>query len=222
MSTVLFKSIQARVNVRIGVALKLLLTAITVVVISGCAEKFARDPQDLCDYLASRSNWFQALETSSQKWQVRQSLILAFIQHESLFDAEARPPRRKILWVIPGPRRSSAYGYAQAIDATWAEYQKATDSRKAKRDNFVDASDFIGWYVSRNAKTTGIDRNDAYQQYLTYHEGAAGFRRGSHQAKKWLLKVARGVEKKEARYRNQLGQCTDEQKKPHRWWWPFD
>jgi len=188
---------KAQPRTRVATAFKSLLVMSIVVVMSGCAERFARDPQDLCDYLASRSNWFHALEMSSQKWQVSQSLILAFIQHESLFDAEARPPRRKILWVIPGPRRSSAYGYAQAIDATWAAYKAATENRKAKRDNFADASDFIGWYVSTNAKITKIDRADTYQQYLIYHEGAGGFRRGSHKAKKWLLKVASRVRAKE-------------------------
>ncbi len=203
-------------------ACKILAAALIFVAIAGCAEKFSRDPQDLCDYLAKRSGWFKAIETASIKWSVPQSLILAFIQHESLFDAEARPPRRKILWVIPGPRRSSAYGFAQAIDATWEAYLSATDNRRARRDNFADASDFVGWYVNTNAKTTGISRTDTYQQYLIYHEGAGGFRRGSHKSKKWLLKVAARIQEKEKRYRQQLSQCTDEQKRSRRWWWPFD
>jgi len=51
---------------------------------------------------------------------------MAIIRQESSFQADAQPPRSRILWIIPGPRPSSAYGYSQALDGTWDWYRQAT------------------------------------------------------------------------------------------------
>ena len=41
---------------------------------------------------------------------------MAIIKQESSFIADAKPDRRKLLGFIPWKRKSSARGYAQAID----------------------------------------------------------------------------------------------------------
>jgi hypothetical protein len=48
---------------------------------------------------------------------------------------------------------------------------------------------------------------DARNQYLAYHEGHAGYRRGSYNAKPWLLRVADGVADRAATYEMQLISC---------------
>ena len=58
--------------------------------------------------------------------------------------------------------------------------------------------------VERN----GVPLTDARNQYLAYHEGHAGFRRGSYNAKPWLLRVADRVEDRAETYRLQLATCT--------------
>ena len=76
--------------------------------------------------------------------------------------------------------RSSAYGYAQALEGTWDDYRRSTGRRGADRDDFADSSDFIGWYMHGANRVNGVAMHDAYNQYLAYHEGKAGFARGSY------------------------------------------
>jgi hypothetical protein len=51
-------------------------------------------------------------------------------------------------------------------------------------------------------------KSDVYNQYLAYHEGHAGFRRGSYKKKKWLMKIAKSVQKRAINYSAQLARCT--------------
>ena len=44
------------------------------------------------------------------------------------------------------------------------------------RDDFDDALDFMGWFISKTYKVNGISKWDAYAQYLNYHEGWGGSR----------------------------------------------
>lgn len=141
---------------------------------------------------------------------------LAIIHQESRFRARARPPRRRILWIIPGPRPSSAFGYTQALSTTWREYIRASGNRGADRNDFSDAVDFLGWYTARTARNTGVSQSDAYSLYLAYHEGDGGFLRKTYARKKWLLAAARRVQASAARYRKQLSTCESRFKR--RWW----
>jgi len=75
--------------------------------------------------------------------------------------ADAQPPRPWLLGFIPLPRASSAYGYAQAKDETWDNYQDKAGCWGADRDEFSDATDFIGWYCSISYTRLGISKLDA-------------------------------------------------------------
>jgi hypothetical protein len=114
---------------------------------------------------------------------------------------------------------SSAYGYAQAQDPAWEDYQKATRNG-GSRTNFDDALHFIGWYTHETQRQLGISKWDAYSQYLAYHEGRGGFKRGSYKSKPTLIKIARKVEKQSKDYGWQLKQCRKELD-DNRSWWPF-
>ena len=104
-------------------------------------------------------------------------------------------------------RQSSAFGYSQALDGTWEEYQRATRNRRAERDDIRDATDFIGWYASQSLERNNIQPTDARSLYLSYHEGQAGFRNGSYRSKPWLLEVANGVADRATMYDAQLRAC---------------
>ena len=86
------------------------------------------------------------------------------------------PPRTKILWFVPGPRASSAYGYPQAKDGTWGDYRRDTSSYLAERDILEMPS--ILW-VGTSIVRIGLleSKSDAYRHYLAYHEGVGGFQR---------------------------------------------
>jgi hypothetical protein len=155
-----------------------------------------------------RPHWFKAMKRSEAKWGIPVSVQLATINRESAFVADARPMKKERgLFFTREVPRSSAYGYAQAIDGTWDWYLRDTGRRRADRTDFADASDFIGWYMNLNTRINGVSTRDAYNQYLAYHEGKAGYARGSYRAKSWLPPVARDVQAWADRYEAQLRAC---------------
>jgi len=61
--------------------------------------------------------------------------------------------------------------------------------------------------MTQSNRRNGIAMNDPYNQYLAYHDGHAGFARGSYRKKKWLIPVARSVEERAILYQTQLRTC---------------
>jgi hypothetical protein len=104
-------------------------------------------------------------------------------------------------------RQSSAYGYSQALDGTWDEYRSRQGKRGARRDDIRDATDFMGWYMDETARSLGISKTDAKHQYLAYHEGRTGYRRGSYRQKDWLMRVSNEVQDRAFVYQIQLQSC---------------
>jgi hypothetical protein len=136
--------------------------------------------------------------------------MMAIMYQESKFEADAKPPRTSCLWILPGPRLSSATGYAQALETTWEEYKRYTGNRGADRDDFGDAVDFVGWYCYMSYRRCKISRNNANGLYLAYHEGQGGFNRGTHNRKPWLKRVAGKVDSRARTYEKQLASCESE------------
>ncbi len=176
---------------------------------SACATSPPHDRASACAIFQSRANWWDAALDSQRRWGAPPELQLAIINAESSFDSDARPPRRGGFLFLPGRRPSSAFGYAQAIDGTWDWYREETGRRGASRDNFRDAVDFIGWYAARSQRVSGIGLTDARNQYLAYHEGHAGYNRGSYAGRSWLIRRAGEVEALSQRYRTELAGCRD-------------
>ncbi len=166
-----------------------------------------RNVSDACAIFAEYGDWRPAAQVASRRWGVPLPVLMAIIHQESAFRADARPPRPWYLGFIPGPRPSSAYGYSQALDGTWARYIAATGNHGADRDEFAAAVDFVGWYVSETAQRNRVAKNDAYRQYLAYHEGHGGFAQGSYRKKTWLMERAKQVSRQADRYRAQLAGC---------------
>jgi len=164
---------------------------------------------DACALFSERPEWYQPALDTEQRWGVPIEVQLAILRQESSFRDDATPPRIRILGIIPWDKATSAYGYAQAIDSTWDQYRRQTGNEEALRDDFSAAVDFVGWYAHRSYTHLGIDKGDAFNQYLAYHEGHQGFRQQNHQDKPWLLGVARKVQRYAERYAEQLQHCVD-------------
>jgi len=175
--------------------------------LGACVSSPPQNPNKLCDVFDEKDDWYDDARSAQKKWGSPISVMMAIMRQESSFKEDAAPPRSKILWFIPGPRKSSAYGYAQAKDGTWDWYKKSIGSWGADRDDFDDAIDFVGWYNHQSYKTNGIKKTDAYRLYLAYHEGHGGYKRQSYNKKPWLKKVARKVSQQAARYKKQLQSC---------------
>jgi len=176
-----------------------------------------RAPNDACAIFREKSSWYSSLQKSERAWKVSKAVQLAILFQESSFQARVRPPRGKILWIVPWRRPSTAYGYGQILDGTWEDYQRQRNRPNAKRSSFDDVADFVGWYCDQLHRTVGIKKADAYNLYLAYHEGPGGYARGSHRNKAWLLSTAEKVATRAGRYQRQLADCEDSLWWAHLW-----
>ena len=189
---------------------KHLRALILVLLVASCGGGQSSAPRGLdnaCTILKQRSDYLRAFRATKRKWGVPIHVQMAIIHQESKFVADARTPFKYVLGVIPMGRQSSAFGYSQALDGTWKEYQRATGKRTARRDRIRDATDFMGWYMNQSRERNGISLSDARNQYLAYHDGHTGFARGSYNKKAWLLNVAQKVDARSDMYQQQIAGC---------------
>lgn len=199
------------------------MRAVTVVFLlvwlSACATAPPSKPENICNIFREKSGWYKDAKAAEKRWGTPIQVQMAIIYQESSYRHNVKPPRGRLLWVIPWRRPSSAYGYTQALDSTWKWYKKQTGNSWASRASFADATDFVAWYVAQSNKTIGISKWDAYSNYLAYHEGQAGFKRGTYKNKSWLKKTAYRVSARAKRYASQLSGCRKDLERSG--WWPF-
>ncbi|WP_232321938.1 hypothetical protein [Photobacterium jeanii] len=188
-----------------------------VALLAGCATPPPKDQSNLCNIFRENPGWYDDALDMQDDWGTPIHVAMAFIKQESSFRHDARPPKDYLLGFIPWGRVSSAYGYAQAQDPAWSDYQKATRNG-GSRTNFADSLQFVGWYTSETQRQLGISKWDAYNQYLAYHEGRGGYKRGSYKGKPTLIKVSRKVEQQAKNYGWQLKKCKKELDDNRSWW----
>ena len=188
----------------------LIVLSIILIFVVACTPMKHTNTADSCILFDEKKNWYKATKKSYDKWNVPIALQLAIINQESSFQQFAKPKRKKLFGIIPGSRPSSAFGYAQVTDPTWNWYKLKNEKNNASRANFIDITDFIGWYSNQTTKILGIPQNDFFNQYLAYHEGHGGWKKKSFKSKKWLIDVAKNVESTGNKYNNQLKQCESE------------
>lgn len=189
---------------------RLLRASILLLLLASCGGgrySAPRNLDDACAILAERPEYWRAMKDTERRWGVPVHVQMATIHQESKFVGNAKTPHRMVLGIIPMGRQSTAYGYSQALDGTWEEYEKETGNRRARRDRISDATDFMGWYMHGSTQRLGISKWDARNQYLAYHEGRSGFAAGSYNAKSWLLDVSSRVQARSERYAAQLASC---------------
>jgi len=186
---------------------------------TGCTSSPPKNLDNICELMREKNDWYEEAADARDNWGTSIGTMMAMMHQESRFKAKAKPPRAKLFGFIPWFRSSSAYGYSQAKDSTWGDYQRGSGNYGADRDDFEDAIDFIGWYNSVSYKRCHIQRNDGYHLYLAYHEGHGGFNRKTFNSKAWLKVVAKKVSRRASRYDSQLKVCEESLKDP--WWYIF-
>jgi len=185
------------------------LVSILFIFVIACTSNQQINTADSCIIFDQKKNWYKATKKSYEKWETPIALQLAIINQESSFNQFAKPERKKFLGIFPGSRPSTAFGYAQVTNPTWEWYKTKTGNNNASRANFSDVTDFIGWYTTQSKNIIGISKNDFYNQYLAYHEGQGGWKKKSYLEKKWLIDVAKNVERNAKMYNNQLKDCEN-------------
>lgn len=184
---------------------------LVLLLLAGCASVPPRpqNANNACSIFSQYPSWYKHAKKAEQRWGVKVATQLAFIHQESSFVGNAKPARKAVLFIIPGGRPSSSYGYAQALDSTWRDYQRDTGNYSAKRDDFEDSADFVGWFIRRIHLQTGIPYTNVYALYLAYHEGGKGYLLGTYRHKVWLINVAKRVQYRAQMYQNQLKYCAN-------------
>jgi hypothetical protein len=160
-----------------------------------------------CTIFDERYLWYKHAKSAEKKWGTPVHLQLAIIKMESDFDRLAKPPRQKLFKVIPYKRPSSSFGYSQAIKGTWEQYKNETGNKFATRARFKDSVDFIGWYTNKTESLLNIPKNDAFRQYVAYHEGWGNYE--NYKKNKKIIRLAKRVEKQSNLYKKQLSQCSN-------------
>ena len=184
-----------------------LLALMLLLVSCGGNYSAPRNLDDACSIVSQRPSYLRAMKDTERRWGVPVHVQMATIYQESKFIGNARTPHTFALGVIPMGRQSTAYGYSQALNATWEEYQSSAGNRRAKRDDIGDATDFMGWYMDESSRSLGISKDDAGAQYLAYHEGRTGYANQSYLEQPWLVEVAQKVDSRAEMYREQLAYC---------------
>jgi hypothetical protein len=186
-----------------------IVALVMLLLISSCSTYQPAQTANLCSIFRGEIDWYESAREASKRWGTPVWVMMSIIDQESRFVSDAQPDRDWFLF-IPLPRSSSAYGYAQAQESAWEQYMKETGNSGHDRDDFADAINFVGWYTHTTQRTLGVSKWDAYNQYLAYHEGHGGYKRGSWKSKGWLQQVANKVKSKSAAYGAQLKQCKPE------------
>lgn len=191
-------------------AIKIAALVAVTSVLAGCGVAPPKNTANICSIFRQYPKWYWEAKDSYKQWGVPINVSLAIIREESHFRSSARPSREKLFGFIPWKHKSTAYGYSQALDGTWADYQRETGDHSSDRDEFGDAVDFVGWYGYKAHKQLGIPRTNAYDLYLAYHEGMGGFSKKSYLKKPWLVRKARTVSRLSYQYKKQLSYCQND------------
>ncbi len=181
---------------------------VCLLVLSGCASTPPKNTDNICSTFHEKEEWYANALQTYRRWGVPIAVQMAIMHQESHFVADAKPPMDWLLGIIPLGRVSSAYGYAQALDGTWDNYLDSVGNWGADRDEFADATDFIGWYCHVSNTKLGIPKSDAKNLYLAYHEGFGGYKRKTYLQKAWLQRVANKVASRAKIFQSQLSECA--------------
>ncbi|MCW8808882.1 MAG: hypothetical protein OQK79_12355 [Rhodanobacter sp.] len=203
---------KATASRRLGLA----LFAFCLLALGGCATAPPSHSENICQVFDQYPKWYDAAHAAQQRWGTPVNVLMAFVRRESGFRQKARPDRPWFLF-IPLPRKSSAYGYAQAQDPVWRRYRKATGGLFKSRADMDNALDFVGWYTDSIHRQLGISKWDPEHLYLAYHEGIGGYRSGHWRHDRHLQQTAATVAHRAREYGAQLKQC-EQRLRCRRWY----
>ncbi len=128
---------------------------------------------DACGLLARNSGWAKDLKAAQDKWQVTPGTMLAIIDQESRFNANARGEG------AGGASPTRNFGYAQANLRTWNWFLRDTGNASGARTDFGLSVDFVGWHFATMERRIGAPRSNTTVHYLVYKMGEGGYQRGA-------------------------------------------
>ena len=184
--------------------LRNIFLTLLILFFSGCSS-VPTNTSDSCSIFNERYLWYKYVKKTEKRWGTPIYVQLAIIKMESNFDWLAKPARQKLFKVIPFKRPSSSFGYSQAVKGTWKQYKNETGNKLARRTRFKDSVDFIGWYTNKTETILKISKQDAFRQYLAYHEGWGAYK--NYKKNQKVIGLAKKVKKQSDKYKSQLKKC---------------
>ena len=184
--------------------LRNIFLTLLILFFSGCSS-VPTNTSDSCSIFNERYLWYKYVKKTEKRWGTPIYVQLAIIKMESNFDWLAKPARQKLFKVIPFKRPSSSFGYSQAVKGTWKQYKIETGNKLARRTRFKDSVDFIGWYTHKTETILKISKQDAFRQYLAYHEGWGAYK--NYKKNQKVIGLAKKVKNQSNKYRSQLKKC---------------
>ena len=121
--------------------------------LASCTTAPPRDIDDACAIFEQHEDWFADANAASQRWGVPCRYCWRSSTRSPRLPADARPPRTWYLGFIPGPAFPPPTATARALDGSWDD-TSPRPATTAPTDQFDDAVDFIGWYVSKPRAAT--------------------------------------------------------------------
>ena len=181
--------------------LKRLLLLLSCIMLSACHSAAVRS-NNACDILMDQPSWYRYHQFYAKKYAVPSTTVLAFIAFESDFKPTARPVKSWLIRdVIPWQYHSSSYGYSQATNAAWTDFQNANPYSYYTRDDYPSSIAFISWYLYNYA----ADKEDVFDKYVIYHDGPNKSASKVPHATKVHAKKVSGLSNK---YKQQLNSCA--------------
>lgn len=151
--------------------LYLALMAGAVLLAPSPAQAQNRDP---CALLAAREGWRTILSDVEARWGVSPGAVLAVIDQESRFRADARGAGAS------GANPTRNFGYAQANIRTWNAFLRGANWQGSSSSTDFEASaHFVGWHFAVLGRRNGLALTDVAGNYLVYKLGEGGYRRGA-------------------------------------------
>ena len=181
-----------------------IILVLMTLLVSACSS-VPKNTSSSCSIFDGKYLWYKHAKKVEDKWGTPIYIQLAIIKMESNFDWLAKPNRQKIFKVIPFKRPSSSFGYSQAVKGTWKQYRNETGNKLASRTSFKDSVDFIGWYTNKTESILKISKQDAFRQYLAYHEGWGAYKNYKNNQK--VIILAKKVKNQSDKYKSQLKKC---------------
>jgi hypothetical protein len=133
-----------------------------------------------CHLLDRNPDWAESLSAASARWNVKPGVMLAVIDQESRFRADARGQGAQ------GDNPPRNFGYAQANLRTWNWFLRETGRASGSRTDFALSVEFVGWHFAEMERRIGAPRTNTTAHYLAYKLGEGGYRRGGSAASRTL------------------------------------
>ena len=143
-----------------------------------------------CSVLNAHEGWDEALKNANEKYHVSAGAIMAIIDQESRFKANAHN----------GPY----LGYSQASPQTWSWFLRSSKIGAKPRTDFAASAMFVGWHFNAMHDKLGISLSNVKSQYLAYKLGVGGYMKGGSAS---ANAIASKISRRAAMFNEQLDDC---------------